>query len=218
DGEAILASAMGLAAEAGAGFLVLHTAAARVGGMDIGFAHPDGLGCLEGAAMVWNLGADECAMPDGAFVVYQGHHGDRGAQRADVILPGGAYPEQPGIFVNTEGRVQIAARASFPPGEAREDWAILRAVSAELDQTLPFDSLDALRRDLFAAHPHLGRLDQIAESAWTPVETSVAITSDPIMTAAQDHYLANPMARASEVLAACARLKAEREKTPLAAE
>ena len=169
DGAAILASAMDLAQTAGAGLLVLHTAAARAGAMDIGFAHADGMTCLDGAALVWNLGADEAEMPKDAFVVYQGHHGDRGAHRADVILPGAAYTEQPGIFVNTEGRVQQAMRAGFPPGEAKEDWAILRAASAELGHTLPFNSLDALRAQLFEAYPHLARIDQIAEVEWQPL-------------------------------------------------
>src|SRR5436309_8547797 len=107
------------------------------------------------------LGADEIKVPDGTFVVYIGTHGDRGAHRADVILPGAAYPEKSGIYVNTEGRVQIAGRASFPPGEAREDWAILRALSDVLGHRLPYDSLAQLRRALSKAHPHLQRIDQV---------------------------------------------------------
>ncbi|MEO1775456.1 MAG: molybdopterin-dependent oxidoreductase [Pseudomonadota bacterium] len=219
DGEAILASAMALAAEAGAGFMVLHTAAARVGGMEIGFVAEGGVaGALDGAAVIYNLGADEIDLPAEAFVIYQGHHGDRGAHRADVILPGAAYPEQTGIFVNTEGRVQMAARASFPPGDAREDWAILRALSARLGHTLPYDGLDALRRHLFATHPHLARLDTIAETTLQPVEATGAIDDAPFAGPAAEHYLANPILRASQVMADCARLKAEREQAPLAAE
>src|SRR5947208_5525002 len=108
------------------------------------------------------LGADEIEVEPGAFVVYIGTHGDRGAQRADVILPGAAYPEKSGIHVNTEGRVQMAGRASFPPGEAREDWAILRALSDVLGKRLAYDSLAQLRQTLFKAHPHLHRIDQLA--------------------------------------------------------
>ncbi|MEL6478042.1 MAG: NADH-quinone oxidoreductase subunit NuoG [Pseudomonadota bacterium] len=216
DGVAVLASAMALAEEAGAKLLVLHTAAARAGAMDIGFAHADGLACLDGAALIWNLGADECTLPDGAFVVYQGHHGDRGAHRADVILPGAAYTEQPGIFVNTEGRVQMAYRAGFPPGDAKEDWAILRAVSAELGQTLPFDSLDALRAHLFEAYPHLARIDEIAESPWQPLAPG-EIDAAPFAPALGDHYLTNPIARASQMMAEMSRLAAERAQ-PMAAE
>src|SRR5436853_2335675 len=116
-------------------------------------------GALEVAFL---LGADDVEIAPGAFVVYIGTHGDRGAHRADVILPGAAYPEKSGIFVNTEGRVQMARRATFPPGEAREDWAILRALSEALGRRLPYDSLAALRRTMFAAHPHFPRLDQIS--------------------------------------------------------
>ncbi|MEM1300084.1 MAG: NADH-quinone oxidoreductase subunit NuoG, partial [Pseudomonadota bacterium] len=100
DGESLLAAAMKLTEAGGAKLLVLHNAASRVGGMDIGFAHANGLGCLDGAKLIYNLGADEADMPEGAFVVYHGSHGDRGAHRADVILPGAAYTEQSGIFVN----------------------------------------------------------------------------------------------------------------------
>jgi NADH-quinone oxidoreductase subunit G len=123
DGAAVLAAAQKIAAQTESGLLVLHTAAGRVGAMDLGFTHDGGAaGVLEGARLVFNLGADEIAMPEGAFIVYQGSHGDRGAHRADVILPGAAYTEQSGIFVNTEGRPQMAARAGFPPGDARENW------------------------------------------------------------------------------------------------
>ena len=107
------------------------------------------------------LGADEIKVPDGTFVVYIGTHGDRGAHRADVILPGAAYTEKSGIYVNTEGRVQMANRAAFPPGEAREDWAIIRALSDVLGKKLPYDSLRRLRQAIFKAVPHLMRIDQI---------------------------------------------------------
>ncbi len=197
--------------------LVLHTATGRVGAMDVGFTCEGGVaGALGGAKLVFNLGADEIDMPDGAFVVYQGSHGDRGAHRADVILPGATYTEQSGIYVNTEGRPQMAARAGFPPGDAREDWAVLRALSAKLGKTLPFDNLAQLRAGLFEAHPHLGALDQVPVNDWTPVAAG-AMGNAPFTPAVADHYLVNPIARASEVLADQSRLAAERNRA-LAAE
>ena len=217
DGAAVLGQVMALAGEIGAKLLVLHTAAGRVGAMDVDFTCDGGVaGALEGAKFVFNLGADEIDMPDGAFVVYQGSHGDRGAHRADVILPGAAYTEQSGIYVNTEGRPQMANRAGFPPGDAREDWAVLRALSAELGQTLPFDSLAQLRTGLFEAHPHLGALDQVPVNDWTPVAAG-AMGDAPFASAVADHYLVNPIARASQVLAEQSRLAAERNR-PMAAE
>ena len=115
--------------------------------------------------VIFLLGADEIDVAPGAFVVYIGTHGDQGARRADVILPGAAYPEKSGFYVNTEGRVQIANRASFPPGEAREDWAILRALSDVLGRRLPYDSLPFLRQALFKAHPHVQRVDHVSPGA-----------------------------------------------------
>ncbi|MGC9420881.1 MAG: molybdopterin-dependent oxidoreductase, partial [Rhodovulum sp.] len=167
DGAAVLAAAMLLAERTGGGMLVLHTAAARVGAMDAGCVSPNGVAdLLAGADVVYNLGADEIDIPAGAFVIYQGSHGDRGAHRADVILPGAAYPEEQGLFVNTEGRPQLALRAGFPPGEAKENWAILRALSAEIGATLPYDTLAGLRQRLVKAAPHLARIDEVPENAW----------------------------------------------------
>ena len=154
------------------GLAVLHTAAARVGGLDLGFVPRDGgldtIGMVAAAAtreldVLFLLGADEIDMNalGTAFVVYIGTHGDAGAHRADVILPGAAYTEKSATYVNTEGRVQMAARATFPPGDAREDWAILRALSDVLGHRLPFDSLAELRMALYAAHPHFMRVDEI---------------------------------------------------------
>ena len=174
DGRAILAlaakaaHALGAIKEGWNGFAILHTAAARVGGLDLGFV--PGQGGLDAGSMaksgaldvLFLLGADEIAVEPGAFVIYQGTHGDRGAARADVILPGAAYTEKSGTYVNTEGRVQFADRANFPPGDAREDWAILRALSDVLGHKLPFDSLKALRACLYAGHPHFAKLDEIA--------------------------------------------------------
>ncbi|MCH8950638.1 MAG: NADH-quinone oxidoreductase subunit G [Proteobacteria bacterium] len=215
DGAAVLGQVMAMAGEIGAKLLVLHTAAARVGAMDVGFTHDGGTSsALRGAKLVFNLGADEIDMPDKPFVVYQGSHGDRGAHRADVILPGAAWTEQSGIYVNTEGRPQMANRAGFPPGDAREDWAILRALSgelgsAELGRTLPFDSLAQLRAGMFEAHPHLGALDRVPVNEWTPVAAG-AMGDAPFAPALADHYLVNPIARASEVLAEQSRLAAAR--------
>ena len=139
DGAGVLAAAHELAHKGDSRFLVLHTAASRVGAMDLGCVTEGGIAAALDADVIYNLGADEIDLPNGAFVIYQGSHGDRGAHRADVILPGAAWTEEPGIFVNTEGRPQMANRAGFPPGEARENWAILRALSAVLGRQLPFE-------------------------------------------------------------------------------
>jgi len=212
DGAAILGHAMAMADDAGAKLMVLHTAAGRVGAMDVGFTFDGGTSpALRGAQVVYNLGADEIDMPEGAFVVYQGSHGDRGAQRADVILPAAAYTEQSGIFVNTEGRPQMANRAAFAPGDAREDWAILRALSGVLGQTLPYDTLAALRQEMFAAHPHLGALDQVPENDWQPVKPG-KLGKAAIQSSRFDHYLANPILRASTIMADLSRLAAERNQ------
>jgi NADH-quinone oxidoreductase subunit G len=156
-------------------------------------------------------------IPSGPFVVYQGSHGDRGAHRADVILPGAAWTEESGIFVNTEGRPQMANRAGFPPGDARENWAILRALSAKLGATLPFDSLAALRAGMFAAAPHLARLDRVRENAFTPVEAGAMSGAGDFRSAVGQHYLANPVMRASAVMGELTKLARERLR-PLAAE
>ncbi|MEO1611580.1 MAG: NADH-quinone oxidoreductase subunit NuoG, partial [Pseudomonadota bacterium] len=201
DGEAVLAAAMKLADAAGAKLLILHTAASRVGAMEVGFATEGGMAAAtEGADVIYNLGADEVEIPAGAFVIYQGSHGDRGAHRADVILPGAAYTEQSGIFLNTEGRAQMANRAGFPPGDAKEDWAILRALSAELGATQGWNTLDGLRAAMFEAHPSLARIDQIEAAEWTPLplgEIGEGGFESPIV----DHYLTNPIARASAIMA-----------------
>jgi NADH-quinone oxidoreductase subunit G len=195
------------------GFSVLHTAASRVGALDIGFV--PGSGGLTATQMaeagaldvIFLLGADEIEIAPGAFVVYIGSHGDRGAHRADIILPGAAYPEKSAIHVNTEGRVQMAARASFPPGDAREDWAILRALSDVLGRKLPYDSLAQLRQVLFQAHPHLARIDNIARGQSGDIEKLAALggTPDkaPFVSPIEDFYLTNPIARASAIMAEC---------------
>jgi NADH-quinone oxidoreductase subunit G len=220
DGAAVLAQAAKIAMDFGAikegwnGFAVLHDTASRVGALDIGFAG----GGLSAAQMttfgtldvLFLLGADEIKAPDGTFVVYIGTHGDRGAHRADVILPGAAYTEKSGIFVNTEGRAQMANRASFPPGEAREDWAIIRALSDVLGKKLPYDSLPALRQAIFKAAPHLMRLDQIevanADGIKALAGKGGALEKGPFKASVEDFYLTNPIARASAVMAECSRL------------
>ena len=118
---------------------------------------------------IYNLGADEVEIAPGPFVIYQGSHGDRGATRADIILPSAAYTEENGLFVNTEGRPQLAMRAGFAPGEAKENWAILRALSGELGAALPWDTLASLRRALVAAHSHLGAVDTVPVNDSQPV-------------------------------------------------
>ena len=167
DGEAVLASVQNLAKKTNSKLLILHTSAARVGGMDIGFNTKGGINAaLKGADVVFNLGADEIQLPnENVFVVYQGSHGDRGAHGANVILPSAAYTEESGIFVNTEGRVQMAERASFPPGQAKENWAILRALSSVLGVKLPFDNLNSLRAELFKEFPEINNFDQVTENS-----------------------------------------------------
>ncbi|MDJ0929704.1 NADH-quinone oxidoreductase subunit NuoG [Breoghania sp.] len=231
DGAAVLSNVAKLAKSVGAltdewnGFNVLHTAAARVGGLDIGFVPGEGdLGTADimtGAGkgdldVVFLLGADEIDMKQfgDAFVVYIGTHGDAGAHRADVILPGAAYTEKSGLFVNTEGRVQATSRATFPPGDAREDWAILRALSAKLGETLGYDTLAALRSALFAEFPHMAEIDEIAPGKAADVGKINAggtrLGSDPFMSPIRDFYLTNPIARASAIMAQCSALAAER--------
>jgi NADH-quinone oxidoreductase subunit G len=218
DGEAVLAQAMALAERLGGGFLVLHTAAGRVGAMDAGCTTEGGMAAaLEGAEVIYNVGMDEAEIPDGPFVIYQGSHGDRGAHRADIILPAACYTEENAIFVNTEGRPQLALRANAPPGEAKENWAILRALSGELEAALPFDSLPELRRRLFEAVPHLEMIDQVPENAWRPLEVS-ALGDGALAYAVSDHYLTNPIARASVLMAELSAMARARGTTKLAAE
>jgi len=216
DGTANLAGAMRMCEVLGAKLLVLHTAASRVGAMDIGFTNDSALGVMNDADVIWNLGADEIEIGAGAFVIYQGSHGDRGAHRADVILPGAAWTEENGLFVNTEGRPQRANRAGFAPGEARDNWAIIRAASAHLGQTLPYDNLLALRKALFEAVPHLASIDSVPENEWQPVEGGQG-GEQPMRSPVEDHYLTNPIARASEVMAELSKLAHERA-LPIAAE
>jgi NADH-quinone oxidoreductase subunit G len=201
------------------GFAVLHTAAGRVGALDVGAVPRRGglgvAGMLRPGALdiLFLLGADEVSVPPGAFVVYVGSHGDAGAHRADVILPGAAYTEKSGIYVNTEGRPQLANRAAFPPGDAREDWAILRALSEAIGAKLSYDSLAELRRGLIARHPHLGALDQVQPGDPADVvklaERGGAVEQQArLRPAVSDFYLSNAITRASAVMAECSALAA----------
>ncbi|KQI72792.1 NADH dehydrogenase [Loktanella sp. 5RATIMAR09] len=218
DGEAVLSQAMKAADAMGGKLMILHTAAGRVGAMDVGAATEGGLeAALDGAEVIYNLGADEVEVKPGAFVIYQGSHGDRGAHRADIILPAAAYTEENGLFVNTEGRPQLALRASFPPGQAKENWAILRALSAELDATLPFDSMAQLRQAIVAAHPHLGDIDEVAENEWSALPVKKPGSAD-FRNAVTDFYLTNPIARASTLMAELSANAKARKSAPLAAE
>jgi NADH-quinone oxidoreductase subunit G len=215
DGAAVLAAAARIALLAAEGkdagwntFNVLHTAASRVAGLDLGFV-PETEGLDPGAMeVVYLLGADELDMAQlgDSFVVYQGSHGDAGASRADVVLPGAAYTEKSATYVNLEGRAQLTARAAFPPGDAKEDWAIVRALSGHLPQRLPYDTLWALRAAMYAAAPQLARLDAVQPAGLKDgVEALAArrgnLGSEPFGPAVADYWLTNPIARASAVMA-----------------
>ncbi len=222
DGAAVLAASWRLAREIGAiggdwaGWNVLHTAAARVGALDLGFVPgPGGLdlrGMLGGGVdVLWLLGADEfdlAAIDPGTFVVYQGHHGDHGAARADVILPGAAYTEKSGTYVNTEGRVQRGAQSVFPPGEAREDWKILRAFAGMLGHRLPYDDVAAVRRRMAEVNPVFEALGlirlPIAPDAPAPLAGDPgAVSAAPFASPIENYYQTDPISRASPTMAAC---------------
>jgi len=229
DGAAVLAAAAKIALLAGEGkeagwngFNVLHTAASRVAGLDIGFVPGEGgldvAGMLAAAGrgeldVAYLLGADEIDMAGlgKAFVVYQGSHGDAGAERADVVLPGSAYTEKSATYVNTEGRVQMTGKATFPPGDAKEDWAIVRALSAHVGRKLPYDSLPALRASLYKETPQLARLDAVEPAGIAGVEALAARGGtpggEPFGPAVRDFYLTNAIARASAVMAELSALK-----------
>ncbi|KXF77661.1 NADH dehydrogenase [Paramesorhizobium deserti] len=211
-----LAAKVGAVSEGWNGFAVLHTAAARVGGLDIGFVPGEGgkkaAEMVGGLDVLFLLGADELDLSskDNTFTVYIGTHGDAGAHAADVILPGAAYTEKSGTYLNTEGRVQMTSRAGFAPGEAKEDWAILRALSDVLGHRLPFDSLAALRALLYAEHPHLARIDAIEQAQADDIVALGAKKAGSgkgaFASVIKDFYLTNPIARASAVMAECSAL------------
>jgi NADH-quinone oxidoreductase subunit G len=194
-------------------FNVLHCAAGRVAGLDLGFVPDNGGLDLMGLDVAYLLGADEIDMKrlGGAFVVYQGSHGDAGAERADVVLPSAAYTEKGATYVNIEGRAQTTARAVFPPGDAKEDWAIIRALSAHVGQKLPYDTLPALRAAMYKQVPALARLDAVEHADIKGVEALAAIGAklgtEPFAVAIADFYLTNPIARASAVMAELSAFK-----------
>ncbi|GIK96070.1 MAG: NADH-quinone oxidoreductase [Alphaproteobacteria bacterium] len=223
DGAAVLAlarqvaEACGLVKDGWNGFNVLHTAAGRVGGLEIGFVPGEGgrdvAGILDGAAsgaidVVYLLGADEIdtGRLGNAFVVYQGHHGDAGAHRADVILPGAAYTEKNATYVNTEGRVQQTRLATFPPGDAREDWAILRALSEAVGKRLPYDNLAQLRRRMAEIDPRFGRIGAIEPAAWGSFGRPGPVDPAPFRSPIENFYMTDPISRASETMAECTAL------------
>jgi NADH-quinone oxidoreductase subunit G len=225
DGNAILAAARALADGSGMigdgwnGFNVLHTAAARVGGLDLGLVPgkdgSDTDGILKAAGegeieVVYLLGADEIATDrlGDAFVIYQGHHGDRGAARADVILPGAAYTEKDATYVNTEGRPQRAERAIFPPGEAKEDWRILRALSEALGRTVPLNTLGQVRARLADLAPQLAVPGHIEPAPWRAFGRQGKLGSAAFVSPIVDFYRTDPISRASSVMAECSALHA----------
>jgi NADH-quinone oxidoreductase subunit G len=223
DGAAVLAAARKIADDCGLikdgwnGFNVLHTAAARVGGLDLGLLpSKDGRDLsriIEGAAsgeidLVYLLGADEIDASGlgSAFVIYQGHHGDAGAHRADVILPGAAYTEKNGTYVNTEGRVQRGWRAVFPPGDAREDWTIIRALSDVLGCKFPYDDIAAVRKRMAEANEIFEHLDESALEKWGAFGAEGALDGAPFESPVDNFYMTDPISRASETMAECTRV------------
>jgi len=212
DGAAVLAAAQKAAEITGSKLLVLHVAAGRVGAMDVGAVTDGGKdAAIKDAEVIYNLGADEVEIDAGPFVIYQGSHGDRGAHRADIILPAACYTEENGLFVNTEGRPQLAMRANFAPGEAKENWAILRALSAELDAKQDWDSLAELRQALVAAHAHLGDIDVVAVNDG-PAMPQGKLGKADFRNALTGFYQTNAIARASEVMAELAATEAQAPK------
>jgi NADH-quinone oxidoreductase subunit G len=226
DGAAVLALARALVEKLGAvrddwnGLAVLHTAAARVGGLDLGLVPGEGgrdvegilAGCEKGeVAAVYLLAADEIdtSRLSKAFVIYQGHHGDAGAHRADVILPGAAYTEKNGTYVSTEGRVQQGFRAGYPPGEAREDWAILRALSERLGKRLPYDTLDQVRSRLVSANRGFAALDQQQPGAWGDFGEPGAVSDAPFIAPITNFFMTCPISRASRTMAECTANRAQ---------
>ena len=217
DGAAVLAAAMQICEASQSKLLILHTAAGRVGAMDVDATNADGMKAVEAAEVVYNMGADEIEIDAGPFVIYQGSHGDRGAHRADIILPGAAYTEENALFVNTEGRPQLAMRASFAPGEAKENWAILRALSAEMGAQQPWDSLAGLRTAMVAAVPHLAKVDDVIENEMTPTKVG-KLGKATFKSAVRDFYLTNPIARASQLMGELSGNAKKRAEAPIAAE
>ncbi len=200
-----LVEPLGLVRDGWNGYNVLHMAASRMAGLMLGYAQPGGLADIVAQApkLLFLLGADEVAADrfPNSFKVFIGHHGDKGAAMADVVLPAAAYSEKPGTYVNIEGRVQRGDRAVFPPGDAREDWAILRALSEVLGHKLPFDSFDALRAAMAGEVPALGQ-EGLAQYEWAPPSLD-ASASGPCGYPIKDFYLTNAICRASPTMQRC---------------
>jgi len=227
DGAAVLATARRLAETAGMvkdgwnGFNVLHAAAARVGGLDLGLLPGAGgrgvAGILEGAGsgaldVIFLLGADELDLArlrpasGGPLVVYQGHHGDAGAGHADVVLPGAAYTEKDATYVNTEGRVQRTRLAIFPPGEAREDWTVLRALSQALGHTLPYDDRAAVRGRMAEINPVFDTVGEVTAAPWVPFGADGKLDAAPFQSPVANFYMTDPISRCSETMARCTEM------------
>lgn len=216
------AEALGVVREGWNGFNVLQTTAARVGALELGFVPgQDGrdlegifAGCINGEIdLVWLQGADEIdtARLGKAFVIYQGHHGDKGAHRADVVLPGAAYTEKNATFVNTEGRVQRSRMAVFPPGEAREDWKILRALSERVGKTLPYDTIGQVRARMATVNPIFACIDRVVPAVWgRNIGTSGPgpVGSAGFVSSVQMFHMTCAISRASETMAACVAARA----------
>ncbi len=232
DGAAVMAliakaaTALGVVKDGWNGFGVLQSAAAMVAGLDLGLvpvgdAHSAADMAAGGVDVIYNLGADEIDIAPGPLVIYQGSHGDRGAHRADVILPGAAYTEKAATYVNTEGRSQMTAKAAFPPGDAREDWTIIRALSDRVGHTLPYDTVEQLRAAMYQAAPALARLGALpaAEPGFIDRLAAIegAVANAPFVAPVTDYYMTNPIARASAVMAELSALK-QADQTPVAAE
>lgn len=231
DGAALLklakdiADATGMVTEDWNGFNVLQTAASRVGGLDIGFAPGKGgkatAGILDACGdgsieVLYLLGADgiEAAKLSDTFIIYQGHHGDSGAHMADVILPGAAYTEKNATYVNTEGRVQHTRLAVFPPGDAKEDWAIVRALSGALGKTLPYDNLTQVRARMADVNAVFATTDQIQPATWTDFGATGTVLGKPLASIVRNYYMTDPISRASETMAACtAEILGDQERT-----
>ena len=218
DGLSVLSKVMELAEKTGSKFLNLHTVASRVGALDIGAVADGELSAeIANADVIYNLGADEIELPERVFVIYQGSHGDRGAHNADIIFPAAAYTEENGIFVNTEGRAQLSSRANFAPGEAKENWAIFRALSEELSNNLPFDNLSQLRALLVGLYPNLEQIDEVPLNEWKPLKAGKMLERD-FLNVISDFYLTNPIARASSVMAELSAGAKARNNSKVAAE
>ena len=205
------------------GFNVLHRAGGRMGALLAGFVPGQGGYTTDGILYaskdkaldaLYLLNADDIDMAGiskNTFVIYQGHHGDAGAQRADVILPGAAYTEKNATYVNTEGRVQRARQAAFPPRAdeadgAKEDWKIIRALSETLGHALPFDNLMQLRQQMAEAQPAFAKVDEVAALAWLPFAqngTQVALSAANFEYPVTNFYMTDVISRHSETMAKC---------------